>query len=82
MICPESGAGRRLDTLWQHIVQINYVHHPMFGVERAGTTLNLGGTESGLSFNCTAIRPRMGAFCLVVSPSQPRRGHAATGASG
>ena len=23
----------------------------MFGVERAGTTLNLGGTESGLSFS-------------------------------
>ena len=62
MICPESGAGRRLDNWWQHHLQINYVHHPMFCVERAGTTLNLGDTESGLSFGCTAIRPRMGTF--------------------
>ena len=69
MVCPESGAGRRLDALWQHIVQINYACHPMFGVERAGTTLNLGGTESGLSFDCTATRPREGTFLLVISVS-------------
>jgi len=34
----------------------------VFGVERAGTTLNMGGTESGLSFGYHGIRPNRGDF--------------------
>ena len=43
----------------------------MFGAERAGTALNLGGTESGLSFGYTAKNiPIRGCFYQMLSQTQ------------